>query len=242
MSAVPERQWSAEPKREATAAIARAQRDLEQAVAELERLPALDLHSIALAVHAMTSFLTVTGAIVDHLIPVLREHPDPQVGVWLDGLAHATALMTHTVSELMNHSADLPTTLRLEDVAVSGLVERACAYYRRAAGSRNVEIRFRAGPAVPVIQTDRVLVAAILDGLLSNALKRSRPGARVSVDVELERDGVVCHVRDEGGEMNPSPDYGLAVARHFAEQMGGQLTFDSIRGQGTTVSLRLPRG
>ena len=61
MSAVPQRP---DPKREAAAAISRAQADLEHAVRELDRLPALDVHSIALAAHALTSFLTVTGAVV----------------------------------------------------------------------------------------------------------------------------------------------------------------------------------
>jgi hypothetical protein len=84
---------STDPKREATAAIARAQADLERAVEELARLPSLDVHSIALAAHALTNFLRVTDAVVNLLIPVLKGHPDRQVGVWLDGLSHATALM-----------------------------------------------------------------------------------------------------------------------------------------------------
>ena len=57
-----------DPKREVSAAIARAQADLERAVQELDRLPAVDLHSIALAAHALNNFLTVSGGVVDLLI------------------------------------------------------------------------------------------------------------------------------------------------------------------------------
>ena len=81
-----------DPKGEAADAIARAQAELERAVEELARLPAVDLHSIALAAHALNNFLTVSGGVVAHLIPALRGHPDRQISVWLEGLAHATDL------------------------------------------------------------------------------------------------------------------------------------------------------
>src|SRR4030095_13723270 len=155
-------EWSADPKREAAVAIARAQAELEHAVEELTRLPSLDVRSIALAAHALTNFLSVTGAVVDLLIPVLREHPDRQVGTWLDGLAHATSLMSHTVSQLMNTSVGFGTTLRIEVVDLARLVERVCAYYRTAAERKAVVIYCRVSPDVPEVRTDRVLVAAVL--------------------------------------------------------------------------------
>ncbi|PYO17313.1 MAG: hypothetical protein DMD85_23905, partial [Candidatus Rokuibacteriota bacterium] len=67
--------------------------DLEHAVMQLDLLPAVDVHSVALAAHALNSFLTVSGGVVELLLPVLRHHPDRQVTVWLEGLAHANDLM-----------------------------------------------------------------------------------------------------------------------------------------------------
>ena len=251
------------PKREVSAAIARAQADLERAVQELDRLPAVDLHSIALAAHALNNFLTVSGGVVDLLIPVLQGHPDRQVAVWLEGLSHATDLMTHTVSQLMNNSAGLDTTLRLEDVDLSRGVERACAYYRRAAVHKGIQLTFHAADDLSAVQTDRVLVAAIVDNLLSNAVKYSPRDNRISVTVSTVRDGLVCRVRDEGPGLTlaeqerlflpgvrlgpvpsggePSAGYGLAIAKRFTDQLGGELTCDSAPGRGTTFSLWLPR-
>jgi len=88
----------ADPKIEAAAAIARAQANLEQAVAELEKLPALDGRSIALAAHALNNFLTVSVAVVDLLLEALSNYPDRQVRRWLEGLSHSNDLMTHAVS------------------------------------------------------------------------------------------------------------------------------------------------
>src|SRR5262245_39295465 len=164
---------SPNPKAAAAASIARAQADLEHALQELDRLPPLDVHAIALAAHALNSFLTVSRGVVELLLPVLRGHPDRQVVVWLEGLSHATDLMTHTVSQLMNSSVNVETTLRLDEVELARLVERACAYYRRSADHKGIEMEFAARADVPTIRSDRVLVAAVLDNLLSNAVKCS---------------------------------------------------------------------
>ena len=230
-----------DPKREAGAAIARAQADLETAVAELQRLPALDLHSLALAVQAMTSFLTVTGAVVEMLIPVLRHHPDRQIAVWLDGLAHATALMSHTTSQLMNSSASLPPTLRIQYVDVAQLAERACAYHRRTAWQDGVEISFRSDGDVPIIRSDRVLLAAVFDSLLTNAVKHSPRRTIVRMEVTANADGVVCRIVDEAPGATPAADYGFDVAQRFTRLIGGSIDFERVAGEGGAAVLRLPR-
>jgi signal transduction histidine kinase len=230
-----------DPKREAGAAIARAQADLESAVAELERLPALDLHSLALAVHAMTSFLTVTGGVVEMLIPVLRHHPDRQIGVWLDGLAHATALMSHTTSQLMNSSVSLPPTLRIQYVDVAQLAERACAYYRRMAWQEGVELAFRREDDVPIVRSDRVLLAAVFDSLLTNAVKHSPRRTVVRLEVSAETDGVVCQISNPAAGTESWADYGYEVAQRFTGLLGGRLDFEVPPEGGRKAVLRLPR-
>ena len=250
-------------KQAAIDAICRAQDALARAVEELDKLPALDVHSIHLTAHALNNFLTVSRGVLDLLIPALREHPDRQVVLWLEGLSHATDLMAHTVSQLMTNAVSLPTMLRLEDVDVERLVERACAYYRRTAEQKGIELAFSATPGVPAVRTDRVIVAAVLDNLLSNAVKYSPPDRQIWVEVRGERDGVSCAVRDEGPGLSaeeqarlfqpgvrlgatpsggePSSGYGLAIAKRFVDHLGGELTCQSTAGQGATFSLWVPR-
>src|SRR5437773_7867942 len=246
------------PKQAAIAAISRAQIDLERAVTEIDMLPAIDVHAVALAAHALNNFLTVSGGVVALLLPLLRHHPDHQVTVWLEGIAHANDLMSHTVSQLMNNSVGVEMTLRLEDVELPRLVERACAYYRRAAEAKGIELNFSARGDLRPVRTDRVVAAAILDNLLSNAVKYSPRDGRIWVELRGERDGVVCSVRDEGPGLTsdeqtrlfrpgirlratpsggePSSGYGLAIAKSFVDSLGGGLTCASTPGRGTTFS------
>jgi len=49
-------------KEQATAAILRAQAELEQALSELEKMPAFDPRAVAFSAHALNNYLAVTGA------------------------------------------------------------------------------------------------------------------------------------------------------------------------------------
>jgi signal transduction histidine kinase len=171
--------------------------------------------------------------------------------------------MAHTVSQLMNNAVGVETALRREEFDLSRLVERACTYYARGAHQKGLQLQFRGEANGLRVATDRVMVAAVLDNLLSNAVKYSPRGKRITVTVEPYGHGVVCLVTDEGPGLSPadcdrlfqpgvrlapvpsagepSTGYGLAVAKRFADQLGGTLTCESMLGRGTTFSFWLPR-
>lgn len=252
----------ADPKSEAAAAIARAQTALEQALTDLAQLPALDANTLGLATHALANFPTVSTATVDVLLRTLEDHPEPQVRIWLEALDHANNLMTHTVARLANNALRGEARLRVDDVNLPRLAERACAYYRHPAAEKRIPLTFSAASDVISIRTDRVVVAAVLDNLISNAVKYSPPGRRVWVRVHEERGGAVCGVQDEGPGLSradqdrlfqpgvrlgptptagePSTGYGLALAKRFVEMLGGEIWCTSTQGEGATFSFWVP--
>jgi two-component system, sensor histidine kinase LadS len=251
-----------DPKTQATAAIEKAQEALDEALSDLAKLPALDTKAIGLSAHALANFLTVSGAVVDLLTRALQNYPEPQVKVWLEALGHSTNLMMNTVSRLMNNTTGGEARLRIDDVSMPTLVQRACAYYQQSAEYKGIRLTFSAADDVPPIRTDRVVVSAVLDNLLSNAVKYSPKGKRIWVRVRGERGGVVCSVQDEGPGLSredhgrlfqpgvrlgpvpsagePSVGYGLALAKKFTETLGGEISCASTKGEGSTFTFWLP--
>jgi light-regulated signal transduction histidine kinase (bacteriophytochrome) len=112
-----------EPKDQIVSAIVKARAELEVALFELEKLPAVSQSSIFFAAHALSNFLTVTGGTVELLSLSLEGHPDPKVHTGLVALQQATNLMTHTVGRLMNASTDRDATLRFENGSLAGYGE-----------------------------------------------------------------------------------------------------------------------
>jgi PAS domain S-box-containing protein len=135
---------------------------------------------------------------------------------------------------------------------------------------RAKEIRYEPGAGAwprgegPIrVQADADKVRQILLNLLTNAVKFTEPGGRVTVDGTVEPDRVLVRVSDTGcgipadkldAVFEPfvqlhrsltrpvdGTGLGLAISRHLARQMGGELTAASALGQGSTFTLVLPR-
>jgi signal transduction histidine kinase len=246
----------------ATAAIQRARAELEQALRELEKMPAFDPGVVAFSAHALNNYLSVTGGTVELLLESLADHPDPQIRNWLEGLGHITELMRHTVSQLMTSSAPRDAKLRFLKWELAPLVRRACNYYQRIADGKSIFIACESAGDIPPVWTDPVAVAAVLDNLLSNAVKYSFPGKKIRVQLRRETASVVCSVCDEGPGLSQedqaklfqpgvqlssvatggesSSGYGLAVAKELIGKLGGDLWCESTLGAGACFSFRQP--
>ncbi len=107
------------------------------------------------------------------------------------------------------------------------------------------------------------LLQSVAQNLVSNAVKYTagRPDARVTVRVAQEAGGAVLEVSDNGigiseeaqrslfqpffraAEARALPGYGLGLctARRIVEAHGGTLLVQSVSGEGTRVTVRLPR-
>jgi signal transduction histidine kinase len=249
-------------KEKVAEAINAAKSNLEQALAQLGELQSVDPGSVIFAAHALNNYLTVTGGTVELLLDSLLHYPDPKVGRWLEGLRHATNLMTSVVNQLLSTSVTGEVKLRFEEVNWPHLVERACELYQHVADRKQIRIIYASAAEVPSVWTDRVAIAAILDNLLSNAVKYSDPGKSVCIHVHGEAASAVCCVRDEGPGLSqedqaklfqrgvrlssrptagePSFGYGLAVAKDLVDRLGGELWCESQLGAGATFCVRLP--
>lgn len=254
----------ADAKEQVTDSLVKARANLEQALADLERLPGFDATSAAFAGHALGNYLTVTGATADLLLRTLEHHPNPQVVVWLEGIRHATDLMTQIATQLMRHTTVTQSPrLMFEQVHLPMMVERARAYYQRRGEAKKIWVTWGADVQQPLAWADRVATAVMLENLLSNAIKFSPHGTEVQIAVREEGGFLVCSVQDQGPGLSDedqvklfqrgvklssvptggesSTGYGLAVAKELIEAQGGTIWCESRLGHGARFSFRVPQ-
>ncbi len=130
----------ADEKLRFAAALVKARADLDDALFELEKLPAVSQSAVNFATHTLGNFLAVTGVTAELLQLELADHPEPQVHKWIDALLLATEHMTHTVSQLMNTAAGTEAQLRFEKLDLRKLARQSCSAYQRVADRKQIQI------------------------------------------------------------------------------------------------------
>ncbi|HYT10592.1 MAG TPA: ATP-binding protein [Mycobacteriales bacterium] len=151
--------------------------------------------------------------------------------------------------------------LEVDDVDPADVVVTSARGLQLAAAERGVELQLRTAPGEPVVgDPDRL--GQVVDNLLSNAIRFTPRGGRVSVTAVPGEDGWTVEVSDTGigvpadeqerifgefyrasnarTERTPGTGLGLVISRLIAERHGGELRLMSEEGRGTTAVLRLP--
>jgi signal transduction histidine kinase/CheY-like chemotaxis protein len=129
--------------------------------------------------------------------------------------------------------------------------------------SEAVDLIFEIPDRVPNLFTDEGKVTQILRNLISNALKFTERGeVRVSAFFDADKERVKLSVRDTGIGIAPQDQarifeefsqvetkiqkrvkgtgLGLPLSRSLAELLGGELTIESVPGQGSVFTLSIP--
>ncbi len=152
--------------------------------------------------------------------------------------------------------------LRKDDVRLDALFEDLNADYGRQARVKDITLEFNLPPKLPVIQGDRDKLALVVHNLLNNAIKYTKAGGRVVVNVDIDHDTLMVDVIDNG--MGIAGDdikrifekfyratdaqqagitgsgLGLALARQIVNLHGGEIEVESKVNKGSTFSVRLP--
>jgi two-component system sensor histidine kinase/response regulator len=114
-----------------------------------------------------------------------------------------------------------------------------------------------------MVFADASALNQIFDNLVSNALKFSPQGKKVSISVRSVNQHVECVIHDEGpgftaedkmrmfrryGRLSarptggePSTGLGLSIVRKLVQAIDGELACESEPGKGATFTIRLPR-
>jgi signal transduction histidine kinase len=151
--------------------------------------------------------------------------------------------------------------LILGDVDLATLVRESVESARPPAAAKQIQLEVSVDE-LPPLRGDRARLAQLIDNLVSNALKFTLEGGRVTVSLGRGDGCVVLEVQDTGigipkAEQEQLFDrffrtrgatsraiqgtgLGLSIARTIAESHGGQISFVSVEEVGTTFRVELP--
>lgn len=194
----------------------------------------------------------------DHVDPVLRARA-------LEAIRQSVVVQSRVVGDLLDISRAISGKLYvdLRAVDVDQLVSDALAAIAPVATARSIALDRRGSAAGSEVRGDAVRLRQVLDNLLTNAVKFTEPGGRVTVIVTRRGRSIVIDVEDTGrgiaAEFLPrlfepfsqiddattrsagGLGLGLAIASRLVELHGGTLVASS-RGprRGATLTVTLP--
>ncbi len=154
--------------------------------------------------------------------------------------------------------------LNLEEVPLEPFLREKCAGGEILARSKSIVIETALPAELPAVRLDRSRMAQVIDNLVSNAVKYSHPGTKITVAAAATGGEAEIRVRDEGqgipleeqeklfkhfgktsvkataGER--SIGLGLAIIKNIVDAHGGRIRVESRPGEGSTFIVTLPVG
>jgi len=185
----------------------------------------------------------------------------------MGALAHSIEASLNAVEEIMSALLDMS---RIDSGAlkpVSGafqirdLIHKAGVEFAPLAIEKS--IRLKLVDSAAVANADRALVGRIVQNLVSNAIKYTRPGGRVLVGARRRGNRVRLDIIDtgigfskdqhallfaefsrleQGARMAQGLGLGLSIVERLVQAMGLTLELASVEGKGSRFSLYLPKG
>jgi signal transduction histidine kinase len=189
-----------------------------------------------------------------------KESITSQIDHIRDATRRLTSMVDHLISDAMADAFDI--TIRREPVDIAALVSEVADANQPLAVNKQQSIAVSApSNIVTMCDTDRIREA--IDNLVSNAIKYSPIGGRISVVVTHEEDSTVIRVADEGAGLSPedlgrlfgrfqrlsakptagesSTGLGLSIVKRIIDMHGGEVAANSDGpGKGSTFTIVLP--
>jgi signal transduction histidine kinase len=133
---------------------------------------------------------------------------------------------------------------------------------RPAADAKSIALHFQFTTEEVPCRTDPMMIRQIVDNLISNAIKFSKPNTQVEVSFQRSGQGFQLSVKDEGPGIprheqarvfdrfvrtinrptagEHSTGLGLAIVKRLTRLLGAFVTLESVEGAGSTFSVIFP--
>ncbi|HEX04049.1 MAG TPA: HAMP domain-containing histidine kinase [Bacteroidetes bacterium] len=166
-----------------------------------------------------------------------------------------TQRLESMLQELLDYGK--PVELDLRQVNISDIIVQILKETRSLAENGDVRVQFEQADNQPTIRTDPELLHRLLENLVLNAVQACRSGDTVSVEIEYSVEATSICVKDTGSGMTETvrkrlfdpffttreegTGLGMSNVQKFVSVMGGTVSVESETGQGTKVTIHLPK-
>jgi signal transduction histidine kinase len=142
------------------------------------------------------------------------------------------------------------------------LLDEVIAQLQEKIDARHQDLRVTVAPELPPVHADRNLIGRVFNNLISNSSNFSLEGGSINISVQLDDSQALAKVSDDGIGISEEDQrqlftpffrsedevvrqvtgwgLGLAVAQKIVEAQGGELSFQSQLGHGSTFFFTLP--
>lgn len=238
--------------------------DLRQSAIQLKELNATKDKLFSIIAHDLRSPFNNIMVLSQILKAQLSKSEDPDAQVPID-LIHSTAKNTLVLLENLLDWAKSQSgqiNFKNEKINISNVVNEILELSRSIAKTKDISIQVHIPEDVEV-NSDKKILKTIIRNLMSNAIKYSRPGDKITISAVEEKDLVKIVISDSGVGMDddtlenlfsitgntPLPGtlnekgsgFGLVLCREFIEKLGGKIWVESEKEKGSDFIFTIPR-
>ncbi len=250
---------------ERTRALMTANRRLSAQWLRLQRANAFKNEVLGTVAHDLKNPLGVIlgrTEMLSELISVnsARDNIASQVDHIRDATRRLTIMVDHLISDAMADAFDI--TIRREPVDIATLVAEVAEANQPSAVNKQQTLTVSA-PAHQMTTCDSDRMREAIDNLISNAIKYSPLGGKISIVVAPNNDDLTIQITDEGAGLSPedigrlfgrfqrlsakptggesSTGLGLSIVKRIIDMHGGNISAHSPGpGRGSTFTVTLP--
>jgi PAS domain S-box-containing protein len=232
-------------------------RSLERQVIQAEKLATLG-QLAAGVVHELNNPLTSISVYGEYLMRFLEKHATPAEVDKARKIVEATLRIHKLTRDLMSYARPAG---ELESVAINDVVAQALVFCEHVVSRAEAVVELRLADALPDVRAIRTQLHQVLINLITNAchaLPAPEQTLRLSTALTLDGAHVLVEVADSGVGIDEltrqhifepffttkkegkGTGLGLSIVKNIVEGHGGQVTFQSRVGHGTTFFITLP--
>jgi len=245
-------------------ALAKSEAEVEELRAKVAEMASAGEAFLSEAAHAIGSPLTVTHSYLEILFTDLSDGLTEEQRGFL-GIAYENAVKLRQLVEDLVELAALETgtaRIDLSPTAVRQIVESLRTELQPIIDRNGLQLTTEVKDDLPPITTDKNRLQDVLRRLVDNAVRFTPEGGSIVLRARPEHDHLIIEIRDTGagipadriddvflafvqlhrkpGENREGYGLGLPLCRRQVEATGGTLDLESIEGEGTTVTVKIP--